>query len=376
MRVLQSVMGGFSTVGLDKIVYRWGEAIYDDGIIFDYFCKNYYEESECVQNIRNKGGIVSYPDKRSRGLSKRIEDYKRIRMLNERNHYDVIHIHSPRAYVLLSSAIMARLAGIRKIIMHSHSSSIDGNLSRSAQSRRTFRIILHYLAKPLLPLIGDYFCACSDKAADWMFCGRARKEARIIDNAFSIKSFQFDETQRRQMRKAKNLDDSIVVGHVGRFTYQKNHQFILAIAEASKKRKLNLRFELIGYGDSIDVIKKEAQEKGLNNIDFVGKSDEVCLWMQAFDVFILPSRFEGLPVVGIEAQFAGLPCIFSDQIDQKVKISDAVVFLPIRKTNVNQWCDNIIKLAQIDRKKNSTSICYETCNIKHTVQMLKKLYNG
>ena len=178
------------------------------------------------------------------------------------------------------------------------------------------------------------------------------------------------------MRKAKNLDDSIVVGHVGRFTYQKNHQFILAIAEASKKRKLNLRFELIGYGDSIDVIKKEAQEKGLNNIDFVGKSDEVCLWMQAFDVFILPSRFEGLPVVGIEAQFAGLPCIFSDQIDQKVKISDAVVFLPIRKTNVNQWCDNIIKLAQIDRKKNSTSICYETCNIKHTVQMLKKLYNG
>jgi len=114
----------------------------------------------------------------------------------------------------------------------------------------------------------------------------------------------------------------------------------------------------------------------LDNIDFIGKTEEVEMWMQAFDVFVLPSHSEGLPVVGMEAQFAGLPCIFSDQIDQKAKISDAVIFLPIRKTNVDQWCDSIVELARTDRKENIKSIHYEACDINHTVRMLKELYNG
>lgn len=376
MKVLQSVMGGFSTVGLDRIVYKWGEAIFDEGIVFDYFCRSYYEEDKCVQNIKDKNGIVSFPDKRSRGISKHVEDYRRLRKINENNHYDVIHIHSPRAYILLESAIIARLSGIRKIILHSHSSGIDCNLSCSSRLRRILYLMLHYSAKPMLPLFGNCFCACSDKAADWMFWGRTRREVRIIENAFNTKLFQFNETQRQQMRKIKNMGNSIVVGHVGRFTYQKNHRFILSIAEIAKKRELDMSFKLIGDGDSIDIIREEAKAKCLDNIDFVGKTEEVNMWMQAFDVFILPSRFEGLPVAGLEAQLVGLPCIFSDQIDQKAKISEATIFLPITQTSAEQWCDSIVELVQTDRKENIKQTCYEACNINDTVQMLKKIYNG
>ena len=113
----------------------------------------------------------------------------------------------------------------------------------------------------------------------------------------------------------------------------------------------------------------------MDNIDFVGRTEEVDMWLQAFDVFILPSRFEGLPVAGIEAQIAGLPCIFSDKIDKKAKISEATIFLSINQIAVKKWCDSIVELSRIDRKENIKSIHYEACDIRHTVQTLKQLYN-
>lgn len=145
------------------------------------------------------------------------------------------------------------------------------------------------------------------------------------------------------VRKKNKLEDKFVVGHVGRLCYQKNTFFLIDIFSEIYKKCKDTALVIIGDGEDRQEVEKYIKTKGMeSNIKLLGMRDDVSDFMQAVDVFVLPSRFEGLPVVAIEAQAAGLPCFLSKQITEKTDVTGNVQFLSLHKT-AEEWADNILR---------------------------------
>jgi glycosyltransferase involved in cell wall biosynthesis len=373
IRVLQCVTGNFDVGGLSQIVYRWGEKLSHEGIIFDYHCRNYYEDNEYTDNIRKNGGMISYPDRCLSGIRKEIDFHKRLEELINTNHYGIVHIHADTSYNMIKGAITAKKCGVKRIILHSHSAGIDRHSLNDFSIKYLIRIILHKFLRILLPLLGDDYCACSEKAAEWMFCGGIKK-VHLIENAIDVEKYKFNETIRIKKRFEERIANRIVAGHVGRFVYQKNHRYIVKIAKYAQTKFPQMVFVLVGDGELFGDIEKLAVDHGVRNIIFVGRSKEVEKWMQAFDVFILPSHFEGLPVVGIEAQAAGLPCVFSKNIDYGSKVADDVLFLSIDEQEIHKWCEAIVRLNDSSRINNYQKVVKSNFNIQNSIMKISSLY--
>jgi glycosyltransferase involved in cell wall biosynthesis len=374
MRVLQFVTGNFDVGGLSQIVFRWGSELNNKGTVFDYCCRNYYEPNQYTHEIKRSGGDLNYPNKSTKGIKKQINYFLRTYKQIKKYRYKVIHVHADTSYNMIKSSIIPRLMGVNHIILHSHSAGIDRHSSNDFSFRFLIRTVLHEFFRLLLPIVGTDYCACSEKAADWMYSGKTRLKTCIIDNAIDTSKFKYNDQERIIFRKTMGLDEYKLVGHVGRFVYQKNHVFILKIAEHLNKVDRNIKFVLVGDGELFSEIKDQANQKELNNVIFVGRSDCVNKWMQAFDTFIIPSHFEGLPVVGVEAQAAGLMCIFSDRVDKGTQIINDVKFLPIDNDSISIWLKELQKNLIIERQNNSLTVENSKFNIKSSGGLLYKMY--
>lgn len=232
----------------------------------------------------------------------------------------------------------------RRIVVHSHSSS-------SANMK------LHGKMQKLLLFLADNKLACSDLAGRYMFGDKAvqNKDVTVIPNAIDLDKFRFDADVRREQRRRMGIsEEQTVILHVGRMTPEKNPFFLLDITEALVKKKENTLLLYVGWGDMEEEIKAYAKQKGLTekNVNFLGMSNRVPLLMQAADVFLMPSLFEGLPVAGIEAQAADLTCFFSDNITGELKITDKVWFMNLEQS-ADKWAERILSAAcQNDRRDN------------------------
>ena len=248
------------------------------------------------------------------------------KILNK-NNYDIVYVN------MLSAAnifplFLSKKHKINKIIVHSHNADIPSNLVRR---------ILHFVNKNKIHRLSTDLVACSDKAGKFLF---GKKDYCIINNAIISDHYLFSESLRKSIRKELGLnEDDLVIGHIGRFSEQKNHNFILKLAESNNLHK-NAKFVLFGTGS----LKKDFIEKvdsyNLNNrFIIMDPVKDVYKYYNAFDIFILPSLFEGLPVVGIEAQFNGLPCLFSDAITREVKYNKNISFLEL--SDLDSWVEMI-----------------------------------
>lgn len=216
----------------------------------------------------------------------------------------------------------AKLCGVPTRIMHSHNSGYEHEIG-------IVRMLLVKFNSLLLKLSATDYFACSIKAGEWMFGKDA--SFKVIHNAIKTDKFAFDKEKRKQIRHDLGLEGKLVVGHVGRFTYQKNHKFLIDCFYELTKIKTEAVLMLVGdYTDDASFwvnAKKQVKDYGIEDkVLFLGMRKDVPDLMQAMDLFILPSRFEGLPLVGIEAQAIGLPCLFSDNITQELKIMDNVKY--------------------------------------------------
>lgn len=240
---------------------------------------------------------------------------------------------------------IARFFGIPVRIMHSHNSGFEQRIGFAKKViMKMNRFLLKWGAT-------DYF-ACSQLAGKWMF--GEKTPFTVIPNAIDCSKFCFDSEIRNEMRKSLHIEDRFVVGHVGRFTYQKNHDFFIDIF--NEIHKINPKAVLLLIGDAVgdmsyyETAKQKVQQYGLTGcVQFLGMRNDVPLLMQAMDCFVLPSRFEGLPVVGIEAQAAGLPCFFSDTITREVGITNLASFISLEDSSVD-WAERILKESQIPRQ--------------------------
>lgn len=210
----------------------------------------------------------------------------------------------------------------------------------------------HYkLREELSPDIATDFWACSRLAAEWLYADRIPgKKIKIVNNAVDVRKFKFDQQKRRNIREKLGWENELVIGHVGRFSYQKNHEFLIKTFREITKMNESIRLVLIGKGPLENDIRSMAECCNLmDKVHFAGACDNVNDWLQAMDIFALPSRFEGLPIVAIEAQASGLQCILSDTITKETALTNNISFLPL---DVPAWKDRIL-MEKINEKKRS-----------------------
>lgn len=342
-----------------------------EGLQLDIACIAEFENPDNVLALNKLGTQVHYIGTAS-GLLSRPGAYYRntLRLLREVK-YDCVHIHGDVAYLLLIFALAARRAKVGKIILHSHAAGIDGGFRR-------LKAVLHGLCRWFLSACATDFAACSDRAATWMYPNIPADRVRMINNGVELERYAYDPVVREDMRRELMLEDAFVVGHVGRFTYQKNHEYLLEAFAAMRRRVDNAKLLLVGEGVLFDRVREKAVSLGLeNDVIFYGASFNVGALMQAMDIFALPSRFEGLPVVGVEAQTAGLPVLFSDQVTRQAGLTGRVSFLPIDPPSLESWAEAARRVAEQgpgDRSEGCGQVRRAGFTLQHTLSAFLELY--
>lgn len=282
--------------------------------------------------------------------------------------YDVgyFNLNSPKE--VFKYPLLSKLLGINHVVIHSHNSSEDkGNIIDK---------FFNSLGKYLIDLIADKKLTCSEKAAIWMFSNKTivNQDYIQINNGVDIEKFHYDEEKRDLFRERLNLQNKFVVGHIGRFSKQKNHIFIINIFEEILKIKPNSCLVLVGVGELLNDVKEYVNNKNLDEyICFMGAQSNVCDFLQAFDVFLLPSLYEGLPVVGIEAQASGLKCFFSDVITEKVDITGNICFLPL-SVSVKEWAKHIVlDTSEFIRNDVSNRVILNNFDVRSSIKVVEKV---
>lgn len=284
--------------------------------------------------------------------------------------YDVLHLHTSYWRGFMIEEIAMEL-GVPKVIVHSHSSSID---QADASEREEQRMAHEELKRQFNEKYATDFWACSHVAADWLYGPQIdRRSIKIMPNAIETDRYTFCEREREHYRIRHGLDGKLVIGHTGRFEYQKNHGFLIDVFAKVHAEMPQSVLVLIGEGPGEAHAREEVRARGLADaVIFLGWRDDVAGWLQAFDIYCLPSRFEGLPISLVEAQATGLRCIVSDSVTKEAQITERVDFLGL---DVQQWCERIKERAgAYERRDESERITHAGYDIKLQVKLLEKEY--
>ena len=289
-------------------------------------------------------------------------------MKSKENVYDVVHINTGSLSTMCVEAMSAKLSNTNRVIVHSHTVNINVG-------------ILHLIKKSLLGNIikkyADYFVACSKESAKSKWTSEIVKKAYIVYNGIDIDRFRFDETKRAEIREKYDIDKYFVIGHVGRMTQEKNHKYLVRVFEEVCKYKNNVRLMMIGSGPLSDDIKLIVDNKKLTEkVIFVENTDEIDKYYSAFDMYVFPSIYEGMPVSPIEAETSGLPTLMSDRITKETYISNMTAFIPLNE--LTMWSDLILSVIENKHDefdRNNAVIDFEKFDRKKTFKIIEELYN-
>lgn len=303
---------------------------------------------------------VMYPE-REKPLT---AGYRLRKFLKEHPEIKGVHVHANFPYAF--PVAQAKKCGIPLRIIHSHNS--DGRASNGLKSKiRNLRIEKDILNAP------THRFSCSSLAGDWMF-GSA--DYTWIKNAIDTQKYAFSEKVRQRVRQSLNIEQKTVIGFVGRVDEQKNPQMVIKVFREIWKRKQNAVLLFIGKGKEEDEIKSLTQKYGLSDsVRFLGMRKDVNELYQAMDLFLLPSRFEGLGIVLVEAQCAGLPCLASaDVIPPQVKLTNLLEFVSLNES-AEKWAENALhKLAETKRRDRSKEVADAGFEIRQMAKEMEAFY--
>lgn len=273
--------------------------------------------------------------------------------------YKIVHCHQD-----CLSAIPLKIAkqcGVPVRIAHSHNSNQDRNWK--------FVIKSHYMKKT--PAVATHFFACSEDAGKFMFPGQA---VTVIKNGIETEKFSFDPAIRRDVREELGLKEELVLGHVGRFMPQKNHAFLIDVFAKVHERNADAKLLLVGEGPCESEIREKVCRAGLSEqVLFLGLRADVDRLLQAVDVCVMPSLYEGLSLSTVEAQTSGAYCVFSDTVSAECKMTDNVEFLSLDE-NLSAWAEHIISGAPAERTDKSAQIAANGYDIRTTARYLHDFY--
>lgn len=333
----------------------------------DLFTPYYCDNQEYVQFVESNNGKVATGNMPFVVGGTRREVIPLFEKYLHDNKYDIVHIHSGSISILAYYAQVASKNGVRKVIVHSHSSGVKENVKHFFMKIYASRLFKKYVTD---------FCACSIEAAKWKFPKSVLSRVRILNNGIKLDKFKYDPVVRKAMRVALEIDDdTLVLGHVGRFTYEKNQIFLIDVLKNYIDKYPNRKVHLVLVGDGEEIIKVKQRAKALDVIEkvtFVGVSDRVNEYLQAMDIFLFPSLYEGLGIVGIEAQTAGLPVIASNKIPKMMKVTNNVVFINL--SDIYSWCLYVEKYKCLNRNDNYDVLKKKGYDVNDTAKAVQEMY--
>lgn len=362
IRVAQ-IIGKWLGGGVESVVMNYYRHIDRTKIQFDFICD---EDSTNIPygEIEKMGGkVILIPP-----YQKVFKYHKKLKEVLKSGGYKIVHSHINTLSVF--SLFAAKCAGVPVRIAHSHSTT-----NKKEKKKNLLKQVLRPFSKVFAT---DYMC-CSELAGRWLFGNKEYDKGNVylLNNAIDLDKFKYDEKIRNEKRNELNIDDdTLVIGHVGRFVEQKNHRFLIDIFNEVHKEKENSILMLVGQGPLMEEIKEKVKTLGLeNSVMFLGQRSDVKDLYQAFDVFCLPSLYEGLPVVGVEAQATGLLCLFSDDMTKETKVLDTTEFLSLEQGQ-KKWANVILEKNKIFKRINTKKeISKNRFNIEDESKFLEEYYN-
>lgn len=356
------VVGKWLGGGVEAVIMNYYRHINHDKIQFDFICDN---DSTNIpyEEIEKMGGkvllIPPYQDV--------VKYHKELKKVLQDGNYRVVHSHINTLSVF--SLCAAKCAGVPVRIAHSHSTT-----NKKEKKKNLMKQVLRPFSKVFAT---DYMC-CSELAGRWLFGNKEydKDNVYLLNNAIDLDKFKYNESLRKKKRKELGIkDDTLAIGHIGRFVAQKNHDYLIDIFNEIYKKNNNSILLLAGQGPLMEDVKNKVKELNLeNSVKFLGQRNDANELYQAFDVFLLPSLYEGLPVVGVEAQASGLLCYLSDDMTKETKVLDITKFMSLNNTP-EEWADNILddvkKYKRIDTSKEMTA---KNFNIKEEAKKLEEYY--
>ena len=359
---IPQIVGKWLGGGIEAVVISEYLAMDKSKIQFDFICDEDSTNIPYDLIEKNGGRVIIIPP-----YQKVFKYHKELKKVLKENNYKIVHSHISTMSVF--SLFAAKCAGVPVRIAHSHSTTNKKDKKKN---------LMKQVLRPFSKVFATNYMCCSELAGRWLFGDKEYDKGNVylLNNAIDLDKFKYDEKLRKKKRKELGIkDDTLVIGHLGRFVAQKNHDFLIDIFNEIHKKNNNSVLLLAGQGPLMEDIKNKVKDLNLeDSVKFLGQRNDANELYQAFDVFLLPSLYEGLPVVGVEAQASGLLCYLSDDMTKETKVLDITKFMSLNNTP-EEWADNILddvkKYKRIDTSKEMTA---KNFNIKEEAKKLEEYY--
>lgn len=354
--------------GISKLTITIHKLIDKEKVQIDYLVfrdrKEFFEEQAIA--LGGKKQIINTENMKNE-VVKFVIKMKKMIALFKTERYDIVHVDASTPYDVMV-ALAAKIAGVKTIVMHSH----NDDFKKGKPLRDFFMPVYKFM---MLFVVTDYF-TISEKAAKFMFPTSIYKgkKYQLVRNGIDTNEFSFSDEIRKNVRHELGVENKTVIGHIGRFVYQKNHEFIIKVFAKYHNTNLDSVLLLVGEGELLAEMKKLAKELGvINDIIFYGVTHDVRRVLLAMDLFIFPSRFEGLGIVAIEAQTNGLLTLCADSIVDEANVTDR--FCRVHGWDYQTWANKIGEFVTYDRavdcRKQVVDAGYD---IRKTVEQLQEFY--
>ncbi len=354
LRVLQ-IVTTMNRGGLETMLMNYYRHIDRSKVQFDFLVHR-QEEGDYEKEILSLGGKI-YRVPTLNPFSPAY--FKALNQFFSEHKYSVVHSHLDCMSAVPLS--VAKKHGVKHRFAHAHSSNQDHD----------FKYPIKLIFKRLIKIYATDFLACGIDAGNWMFGG---SDFTVIRNSIDAKKYIYSPEKYISNRKKLNLENCFTVCHVGRFSLPKNHAFIIDVFCELLKREPQAKLLLIGEGELQGEIEKKVNECDINSsVNFLGLRNDVDVLLNASDVFLFPSIYEGVSLATVEAQAAGLPCVFSDNIPKECKLIDNVDFISL-SSSAEIWAECVLKYRNFQKKNEYRSISATGYDIELNSEQLEKLY--
>lgn len=359
IKVLQLVVA-VNDGGIERLLYDYYSHMDNNDIIFD-FAINDTEKGILEEPLKERGSQIYRYTKFRKDFFCAVRDINRI---IDQGEYDIIHSHlGNRAFL---SLIHAKRRGYKVVISHCHSAYEKENLLQLLFRKVTTEITKKY---------STYLFACGEDAGKWMW--GTHEKYRVMKNAIEIDKFRFDCDARLELRKKLHVENKKVLLCVGRLSDQKNQERLMDIFYEYQKQNDDAVLLLVGTGDKLNAIKDKIQQYGIKEkVQVLGVRTDVNKLLSAADIYVLTSRYEGLPISVIEAQCSGLTCVLSDAITREVALSENVFYCSLCDEN-SVWAEAIDKASHTvfkNRQEGTTLVQNAGYDISIEAKKLYKFY--
>lgn len=334
IRILQ-IVPIMRSAGIENFIMNIYRKLDREKIQFDFLVHSKFESDFDTEITKLGGKIYRLSFKDDKNIFKYIKDLNNFFKLH--NEYKIVHGEMQSMMPLY--LFFAKKYNVPVRIAHSHNSNYEKTLKG---------FVLHIFSRFSSMFATDLW-ACSINAGKYLF---GKKDFCVIHNAIDSTKYSYNAETRKKIRSEENLCKKFVVGHIGRFELQKNHEFLIDIFKEINKINPDSVLLCFGTGKLEEKIKDKVKQYHLDKkVIFKGVVSNTYEYYQAMDCFILPSLYEGLPLVGVEAQISGLPCFFSNTITNELKLSNNSYFLNLKLDSCD-WAKFVCKNSQINRKSN------------------------